>query len=78
MQELAREHPFCTFRGQLTDQELADELAAADIFVLATRTRSGRNAYGESFGLVLLEAQVAGTVVVGPAFGAHMMLLWTV
>lgn len=68
-QELASEYPFCTFRSQLTDQELADELAAADIFVLATRTRSGRNAYGEGFGLVLLEAQVAATVVVGPAFG---------
>lgn len=69
LQVLVEGHPFCTVRSQLTDQDLAGELAAADIFVLATRTRSGRDAYGEGFGLALLEAQVAGTPVVGPAFG---------
>jgi glycosyltransferase involved in cell wall biosynthesis len=53
----------------LTDEEFARELASADLFVLATRTQFGRKASGEGFGLVLLEAQVAGTPVVGPAYG---------
>ena len=69
LQRLVRERPSCTLRPGLTDRELALELAAADLFVLATRTRPGRNASGEGFGLVLLEAQVAGTPVVGPAYG---------
>ena len=56
-------------RPGLRDHELAGQLAASDLFVLATRTRPGRNASGEGFGLVLLEAQVAGTPVVGPAYG---------
>jgi phosphatidyl-myo-inositol dimannoside synthase len=60
---------WCRLRPGLTDRELARQLAAADLFVLATRTRSGRRACGEGFGLVLLEAQVAGTAVVGPAHG---------
>lgn len=64
-----RGHRWCTVRSGLTDRELAGQLAAADLFVLATRTRSGRRACGEGFGLVLLEAQVAGTPVVGPAYG---------
>jgi phosphatidylinositol alpha-1,6-mannosyltransferase len=59
----------CTVRQGLTDRELASQLAAADLFVLATRTKAGRRASGEGFGLVLLEAQVAGTPVVGPAYG---------
>jgi glycosyltransferase involved in cell wall biosynthesis len=69
LQSLVREHPFCSLRPGLTDRELAGQLAAADLFVLATRTRPGRAASGEGFGLVLLEAQVAGTPVVGPAYG---------
>lgn len=56
-------------RSDLTDPQLAAELASADLFVLATRTRRGRHSYGEGFGLVLLEAQVAGTPVVAPAYG---------
>ena len=48
---------------------MANEFAAADLCVLATRTRFGRNPYGEGFGLVLIEAQVAGTPVVAPAYG---------
>lgn len=60
---------WCTVRAGLTDRELAAQLASSDLLVLATRTRSGRLAYGEGFGLVLLEAQVAGTAVVGPAHG---------
>jgi glycosyltransferase involved in cell wall biosynthesis len=61
--------PWCRVRSGLTDAELAAELADADLFVLATRTRPGRRPCGEGFGLVLLEAQVAGTAVVAPASG---------
>jgi phosphatidyl-myo-inositol dimannoside synthase len=60
---------WCTLRVGLTDGELAHQFAAADVFVLATRTTGGRLACGEGFGLVLLEAQVAGTAVVAPAHG---------
>jgi glycosyltransferase involved in cell wall biosynthesis len=62
-------HPWCRVVPDLTDVELADQLARADVFVLATRTRDGVNASGEGFGLVLLEAQLAGTPVIAPAFG---------
>ena len=64
-----RSYPWFTLRSGLTDRELAHQLAAADLFVLATRTRAGRRPCGEGFGLVLLEAQVAGTAVIGPAHG---------
>jgi phosphatidyl-myo-inositol dimannoside synthase len=60
---------WCTLRAGLADRELAEQLAAADVFVLATRTDQGRRACGEGFGLVLLEAQVAGTAVIAPAHG---------
>ena len=67
--QLVNEHHFCTLRVGLSDRQLAGQLAAADLFVLATRTRPGRRACGEGFGLVLLEAQLAGTPVVAPAYG---------
>jgi glycosyltransferase involved in cell wall biosynthesis len=67
--ELTRRAPWCRVLAGLTDAELAAELADADLFVLATRTRPGRRPCGEGFGLVLLEAQVAGTAVVAPARG---------
>ena len=41
------------------------ECLAGDV---ATQTRKGRRAVGESFGLVLLEAQAAGTPVIAPAY----------
>lgn len=69
LQQLVERHRCCTLATDLSDNELARELAVADICVLATRTRCGRNAYGEGFGLVLLEAQIAGTAVVAPAHG---------
>ena len=37
--------------------------------MLATQTREGRSSVGEGFGLVLLEAQAAGTPVIAPAYG---------
>jgi phosphatidyl-myo-inositol dimannoside synthase len=64
-----RSYPWCTLRAGLSDADLAARFAQADLFVLATRTRPGRRPSGEGFGLVLLEAQVAGTAVVGPALG---------
>lgn len=64
-----RRYPWCTLHPRLTDAELAARFAQASLFVLATRTRPGRAPSGEGFGLVLLEAQVAGTAVVGPAHG---------
>jgi phosphatidyl-myo-inositol dimannoside synthase len=60
-------HSWCTLRVGLSDSELAKELAAADLFALATRTNGSFS--GEGFGLVLLEAQVAGTPVIAPAYG---------
>ena len=69
LERLVSEHPCCTLRPGCTDRELADQFAGADLFVLATRTRGGRVSTGEGFGLVLLEAQVAGTPVIGPAYG---------
>ena len=66
---LVSEYSWCVLRPSLSDDELARELAAADLFVLATQTRSGRGAVGEGFGLVLLEAQAAGTPVIAPAYG---------
>jgi phosphatidyl-myo-inositol dimannoside synthase len=70
--DLIRTYPWCVLKARLSDRELAAQFAAADLFVLATRTKPGRRACGEGFGLVLLEAQVAGTPVVGPAYGgAH-------
>lgn len=67
--QLLRQYPRCTLHRGLTDRGLAWQFATADLFILATRTRSGRYPSGEGFGLVLLEAQVAGTPVVGPAYG---------
>ena len=69
LRQLVQAHSCCTLRPGLTDRDFARQLAAADLFVLATRTRRGRHPSGEGFGLVLLEAQVAGTPVVAPAFG---------
>ena len=67
--QLVAGHGWCTLRAGVSDPELAHQLAAADLFVLATRTRVGRRPCGEGFGLVLLESQAAGTPVIVPAHG---------
>lgn len=72
LQQAVRKHAWCTLRNELTDRELAAEFATADLVTLSTRTRVGREPYGEGFGLVLLEAQVAGTPVIGPAYGGSL------
>jgi glycosyltransferase involved in cell wall biosynthesis len=69
LEQLIGSYEFCSLRSGLNDAQLAAELASADLFVLATRTRPGHSPCGEGFGLVLLEAQVAGTPVVAPASG---------
>jgi phosphatidylinositol alpha-1,6-mannosyltransferase len=69
LRQLVAGHRWCELRTGLSDAALAHEFARADVFVLATRTRPGHRAYGEGFGMVLLEAQVAGTPVIAPAYG---------
>lgn len=69
LRRLVAGHSWCSLRAGLSDGELAQQFAASDVFVLATRTRYGRRVSGEGFGLVLLEAQVAGTPVIAPAYG---------
>ena len=69
LSDYTADHPALTVVANLPDSGLADEMARADVFVLATRTRHGDNATGEGFGLVLLEAQLTGTATIAPAFG---------
>ena len=69
LRRLIASYRWCALRNGLSNEELALQFAAADLFVLATRTRRGQRASGEGFGMVLQEAQVAGTPVLGPAFG---------
>jgi glycosyltransferase involved in cell wall biosynthesis len=63
---LVSQYSWCVLRRGISDDNLACDLATADLFVPAT---SGGRAVGEGFGLVLLEAQVAGTPVIAPAYG---------
>ncbi len=69
LQEVVDRTPGCVLHTDLTDDALADRLARSDLFVLATKVAPGARASGEGYGLVLLEAQTAGTPVVAPAFG---------
>jgi len=60
-----------TFLGRCSDEQLADEYRRASVFALPGRARTGKNAFGEGFGLVFLEAAAAGLpVVVGNGGGA--------
>ncbi|MCH7230596.1 glycosyltransferase family 4 protein [Glycomyces sp. L485] len=69
LREAIDRRPWATLAPNLTDGELAERLGRADLFVLATRTRAGARASGEGFGLAMLEAQLAGTPVIAPAYG---------
>jgi glycosyltransferase involved in cell wall biosynthesis len=62
-------YPWCRLVDNPTDHLLAEHFAGADLFVLATCVRRRGRMYGESFGFVLLEAQLAGTPVVAPPYG---------
>jgi phosphatidylinositol alpha-1,6-mannosyltransferase len=66
---LLGKHSWCSLLTDLPASDLARKFAEADLMVLATQARSGSDAFCESYGLVLVEAQVAGTAVVAPAFG---------
>jgi phosphatidylinositol alpha-1,6-mannosyltransferase len=67
--DFVSKRPWVQLKRALLDEELADEYATADIAILATRTRSGKTPSGEGFGLCLVEAQLAGTAVIAPAYG---------
>ncbi|MCK9876456.1 glycosyltransferase family 4 protein [Frankia sp. Ag45/Mut15] len=72
LHELVSAHPDTEVVESPADEELARLYATADLFVLCTRTHTptrGRPASGEGYGIVLLEAQLAGCAVVGPASG---------
>jgi phosphatidyl-myo-inositol dimannoside synthase len=61
--------PRCELVIGAADADLASRLASAYVVVLASRTGTGAQATGEGFGMTLLEAQVAGTPIIAPAFG---------
>ncbi|WP_239382257.1 glycosyltransferase family 4 protein [Frankia sp. CIT1] len=52
-----------------SDAELAELYAKAGLFALCTRTRVGHPSSGEGFGIVLVEAQLAGCPVIAPFSG---------
>ncbi|MDR7545259.1 MAG: glycosyltransferase family 4 protein [Armatimonadota bacterium] len=58
------------FTGRIDDRALAEAYRQAAVFTLPARTRVGRWAEGEGFGLVLLEAAAAGLPVVAGNGGA--------
>lgn len=62
-------HEWITIEQNPTDLELANLYAESNVTVLATRTQAVGQLSGEGFGLVLGESQLAGTAVIGPAFG---------
>jgi glycosyltransferase involved in cell wall biosynthesis len=70
LHELLSATPDAELHESPEDEALARLYATADLFALCTRTRpTGPRPCGEGYGTVLLEAQLAGCAVVGPAFG---------
>ncbi|WP_462186685.1 MULTISPECIES: glycosyltransferase family 4 protein [unclassified Frankia] len=70
LHELVSAHPDTELHESPADDALARLYATADLFALCTRTRSrGPRISGEGYGIVLLEAQLAGCAVIGPASG---------
>ena len=60
-----------TMLGRVADEDLADLVAAADVFVMACRTRWG-GLEQEGFGIVFLEAAAAGVPqIAGRSGGSH-------
>jgi phosphatidylinositol alpha-1,6-mannosyltransferase len=58
------------FAGSLTDEELAAHYRACDLFVLPSRARQHIGHWdGEGFGIVYIEAALAGKAVVGSLGG---------
>jgi phosphatidylinositol alpha-1,6-mannosyltransferase len=59
------------FRGRLTDEELSEEYRRAALFALPGRCRLTPEPEGEGFGIVFLEASLAGLpVIAGNGCGA--------
>lgn len=58
------------FTGAITDADLADRYATAAVFALPSRARTGPGAEGDGFGLVYVEAALAGLPVVAGEGGA--------
>lgn len=61
--------PWVSVESNVSRERLAKLYATHDIFVLATRTRGRPSPCGEGFGIVLVEAALAGLPVVVPASG---------
>jgi len=57
------------FAGRLADDALAEAYATSSLFALPARHRTGPGAQGEGFGLVFVEAGVAGLPVIAGAGG---------
>lgn len=76
MRRLIDPHEWIAVHSGVSDEQLAELCASADLFVLATRLRTAPPVSGEGFGLVLAEAQVAGTPVVAPARGGSWDAFW--
>jgi len=68
---VARHRAPVTMLGRVADEDLADLVAAADVFVMACRTRWA-GLEQEGFGIVFLEAAAAGVPqVAGRSGGSH-------
>lgn len=59
-------------RADADDEALAEIYGRAKVLILATEVKTGRHATGEGFGIVLIEAQAAGAVVVAPRSGGGL------
>ncbi len=68
---VAQRHKWVSLKENLSFDDLADLYSTANTFVLATRSHQPgeRGFRGEGFGIVLAEAQLAGTPVVAPCLG---------
>lgn len=69
LHELIAAHEHIELHESPDDATLARLYAIADVFALCTRTRTAPPVSGEGYGIVLMEAQLAGCAVVGPVSG---------
>jgi phosphatidylinositol alpha-1,6-mannosyltransferase len=67
LREVEQRSTWVTLVPSPTETELVRMYAAGDLFVLASRFRSGSRPSGEGFGIVLAEAALAGMPVIAPA-----------
>lgn len=64
------------FAGRVRDEQLARAYAVATVFALPARARTGSDARGEGFGLVMIEAAAAGLPVVAGRAGGAPEAVW--